>query len=157
MTGGTDMGLMLVDLTSAGVTGDVAAKALEAAGLAVNKNMIPFDPRPPEAPSGLRLSSNAGTTRGFGVAGIRADRRVDRTHPASTRTIAGNRRGAQEVLALAALFLFTSAKGISDCGGHVCDPMTGTLSARFVHSLATVDAAAWDACANPRRDGSDGA
>ena len=67
VTGGTDMGLMLVDLTSTGVTGDVAAKALERAGLAVNKNMIPFDPRPPEAPSGLRLSSNAGTTRGFGV------------------------------------------------------------------------------------------
>ena len=67
VTGGTDMGLMLVDLTATGVTGDVAAKALERAGLAVNKNMIPFDPRPPEAPSGLRLSSNAGTTRGFGA------------------------------------------------------------------------------------------
>ncbi|HEY8160834.1 MAG TPA: serine hydroxymethyltransferase [Methylocystis sp.] len=67
VTGGTDMGLMLVDLSATGVTGDVAAKALEKAGLAVNKNMIPFDPRPPEAPSGLRLSSNAGTTRGFGV------------------------------------------------------------------------------------------
>ncbi|MGJ0506258.1 MAG: serine hydroxymethyltransferase [Methylocystis sp.] len=66
VTGGTDMGLMLVDLGAAGVTGDVAAKALEKAGLAVNKNLIPFDPRPPEAPSGLRLSSNAGTTRGFG-------------------------------------------------------------------------------------------
>ena len=36
--------------------------------LAVNKNLIPFDPHPPEAPSGLRLSSNAGTARGFGVA-----------------------------------------------------------------------------------------
>ena len=56
---------MLVDLATAGVTGDVAAKALERAGLAVNKNQIPFDPRPPEAPSGLRLSSNAGTARGF--------------------------------------------------------------------------------------------
>ncbi|PPD41395.1 MAG: serine hydroxymethyltransferase [Methylocystis sp.] len=67
VTGGTDLGLMLVDLTPTGVTGDIAAKALEKAGLAVNKNMIPFDPRPPEAPSGLRLSSNAGTTRGFGV------------------------------------------------------------------------------------------
>ncbi len=41
-------------------------QALEKAGLAVNKNLIPFDPRPPEAPSGLRLSSNAGTARGFG-------------------------------------------------------------------------------------------
>jgi len=68
VTGGTDTGLMLVDLAARGLTGDVAAKALEHAGLAVNKNMIPFDPRPPEAPSGLRLSSNAGTTRGFGAA-----------------------------------------------------------------------------------------
>lgn len=67
VTGGTDTGLMLVDLTPRGVTGDIAAKALERAGLAVNKNLIPFDMRPPEAPSGLRLSSNAGTTRGFGV------------------------------------------------------------------------------------------
>ncbi|MCC3246550.1 serine hydroxymethyltransferase [Methylocystis sp. WRRC1] len=67
VTGGTDTGLMLVDLTPRGVTGDIAAKALERAGLAVNKNLIPFDMQPPEAPSGLRLSSNAGTTRGFGV------------------------------------------------------------------------------------------
>ncbi|MBB3772634.1 glycine hydroxymethyltransferase [Angulomicrobium tetraedrale] len=66
--GGTDCGLMLVDLSDAGTTGDIAAKALEKAGLAVNKNLIPFDPRPPEAPSGLRLSSNAGTARGFGTA-----------------------------------------------------------------------------------------
>jgi glycine hydroxymethyltransferase len=72
VTGGTDMGLMLVDLSARELTGDVAAKALERAGLAVNKNMIPFDPRPPEAPSGLRLSSNAGTTRGFGVAEFEA-------------------------------------------------------------------------------------
>jgi len=68
VTGGTDTGLMLVDLSARALTGDVAAKALERAGLAVNKNMIPFDARPPEAPSGLRLSSNAGTTRGFGAA-----------------------------------------------------------------------------------------
>ncbi len=72
VSGGTDTGLMLVDLAARGLTGDVAAKALERAGLAVNKNMIPFDPRPPEAPSGLRLSSNAGTTRGFGVAEFEA-------------------------------------------------------------------------------------
>jgi glycine hydroxymethyltransferase len=71
VAGGTDMGLILVDLSATGVTGDVAAKALETAGLAVNKNLIPFDPRPPEAPSGLRLSSNAGTTRGFGPAEFR--------------------------------------------------------------------------------------
>lgn len=67
VSGGTDTTLMLVDLTALGVGGDIAAKALERAGLAVNKNLIPFDPAPPEAPSGLRLSSNAGTARGFGV------------------------------------------------------------------------------------------
>jgi len=65
VTGGTDLGLMLVDLSAKQVTGDLAAKALERAGLAVNKNLIPFDPHPPEAPSGLRLSSNAGAARGF--------------------------------------------------------------------------------------------
>ena len=67
VSGGTDTTLLLVDLTAIGVGGDIAAKALERAGLAVNKNLIPFDPAPPEAPSGLRLSSNAGTARGFGV------------------------------------------------------------------------------------------
>ena len=71
VSGGTDMGLMLVDLAAAKVTGAVAAKALEEAGLAVNKNQIPFDPHPPEAPSGIRVSSNAGTTRGFDEADFR--------------------------------------------------------------------------------------
>ncbi len=47
VSGGTDTGLMLVDLAARAITGDVVAKALERAGLAVNKNMIPFDLRPP--------------------------------------------------------------------------------------------------------------
>lgn len=67
VSGGTDTTLVLLDLSPLGVGGDVAAKALERAGLAVNKNLIPFDGAPPEAPSGLRLSSNAGTARGFGA------------------------------------------------------------------------------------------
>jgi glycine hydroxymethyltransferase len=67
VAGGTDTGLMLVDLTPKGVQGQRASESLEAAGLNVNKNTIPFDPRPPEDPSGLRLSSNAGTARGFGA------------------------------------------------------------------------------------------
>ncbi|MBT9289958.1 serine hydroxymethyltransferase [Prosthecodimorpha staleyi] len=67
VSGGTDTGMILVDLSARGTTGDIAAKALEKAGLAVNKNLIPFDSRTAEAPSGLRLSSNAGTTRGFGT------------------------------------------------------------------------------------------
>ena len=97
VAGGTDTGLMLVDLTARGVTGDVAAKSLKAAGLAVNKNQIPFDSRPPEAPSGLRLSSNAGTTRGFHVADFEAvARMIDRVllHSANAQTIAAVRQEA---------------------------------------------------------------
>ena len=97
VAGGTDTGLMLVDLTARGVTGDVATKSLEAAGLAVNKNQVPFDPRPPEAPSGLRLSSNAGTTRGFHVADFEAvARMIDRVllHSADAQTIAAVRQEA---------------------------------------------------------------
>ena len=67
VTGGTDTTLVLVDLTNYNITGDTAAKALELAGLAVNKNLIPFDQRSPESPSGLRLSTNAGVARGFGA------------------------------------------------------------------------------------------
>ncbi len=67
VSGGTDTGLMLVDLRSRGVTGDAASKALERAGIACNKNLVPFDPEPAEIASGLRLSSNAGTARGFGA------------------------------------------------------------------------------------------
>jgi glycine hydroxymethyltransferase len=100
VTGGTDTGLMLVDLSARGITGDVAAKSLEQAGLAVNKNQIPFDPRPPEAPSGLRLSSNAGTTRGCGVAefetiGAMIDRVL--TDPADESTIAAVRLEALDL------------------------------------------------------------
>jgi glycine hydroxymethyltransferase len=69
--GGTDTSMVLADLVNQGIDGDVAAKALEKAGLAANKNLIPFDTRTAEAPSGLRLSSNAGTTRGFGVEAFR--------------------------------------------------------------------------------------
>jgi len=67
VAGGTDTGLMLVDLRPKGLTGQPASEALEAAGLTCNKNVIPFDPQPPEVASGLRLSTNAGTARGFGA------------------------------------------------------------------------------------------
>jgi hypothetical protein len=91
---------MLTDLTERGLTGDIAAASLEHAGLAVNKNQIPFDPRPAEAPSGLRLSSNAGTTRGFAEPeftsiGLWIDRVLQ--DPTDTRQIADVR---QEVSAL---------------------------------------------------------
>ncbi|MBF6649620.1 serine hydroxymethyltransferase [Methylobacter sp. BlB1] len=68
VSGQTDTGLMLVDLTAKGLDGACAVVALERAGLTCNKNLIPFDPLPAEIASGIRLSANAGTTRGFGTA-----------------------------------------------------------------------------------------
>ena len=65
ITGGTDNHLLLVDLTNKGVTGKFAAKALDRAGLVVNYNAVPFDPRKPDDPSGIRLGTAAVTSRGF--------------------------------------------------------------------------------------------
>lgn len=65
MFGGTDNHLLLIDVTPKGVTGAEAEKALDKAGITVNKNMIPDDPRSPMDPSGIRLGTPALTTRGF--------------------------------------------------------------------------------------------
>lgn len=57
---------MLVDVFAGfGVTGKDAEKALEEAGLSVNKNMVPYDSRPPMNPSGIRVGTPAATTRGM--------------------------------------------------------------------------------------------
>ncbi|HZU53384.1 MAG TPA: serine hydroxymethyltransferase, partial [Holophagaceae bacterium] len=61
----TDNHLMLVDVFAQGILGSEAEKALDLAGLTVNKNGIPFDPNPPLKPSGIRLGSPALTTRGM--------------------------------------------------------------------------------------------
>lgn len=66
VTGGTDNHLMLVDLTSKKVTGKVASQALDKAGLVLNYNAVPFDPRKPFDPSGLRIGTPAVTSRGMG-------------------------------------------------------------------------------------------
>ena len=66
ISGGTDNHLILVDLTATGITGIAAQEALEAAGILVNRNAIPSDPRPPQISSGIRLGTPAITTRGFG-------------------------------------------------------------------------------------------
>jgi glycine hydroxymethyltransferase len=65
VSGGTDNHLLLVDVASRGLTGKVAEEALDAAGITVNKNKIPFDARPPLDPSGIRIGTPALTTRGM--------------------------------------------------------------------------------------------
>ncbi|OGH64921.1 MAG: serine hydroxymethyltransferase [Candidatus Magasanikbacteria bacterium RIFCSPHIGHO2_01_FULL_41_23] len=65
VTGGTESHLMLIDLTNKNLTGKIAEATLGKAGITVNKNTIPFDPRPPFDPSGIRLGTPALTTRGM--------------------------------------------------------------------------------------------
>lgn len=65
MFGGTDNHLLLIDVTPKGVTGKEAEAALDKAGITVNKNMIPDDPRSPMDPSGIRLGTPALTSRGM--------------------------------------------------------------------------------------------
>lgn len=64
-TGGTDNHLMVVDLRPQGVIGNIAAEALEVAGIVVNRNSVPHDPNPPFYPSGIRLGTPAITSRGM--------------------------------------------------------------------------------------------
>jgi glycine hydroxymethyltransferase len=71
VSGGTDTHLLLVDLRPLGLTGRDAEASLERAGIACNKNGIPFDPERPTVTSGIRLGSPAATTRGFGTAEFR--------------------------------------------------------------------------------------
>ena len=65
VTGGTDNHLMLVDLTNKNISGRAAAVALNAAGIVLNCNAVPFDTRKPFDPSGIRLGTAAVTSRGF--------------------------------------------------------------------------------------------
>jgi glycine hydroxymethyltransferase len=65
ISGGTDNHLILMDLTAQGIAGKPAAKALDRAGIELNYNTVPFDPRKPFDPSGLRLGTAAITTRGL--------------------------------------------------------------------------------------------
>ena len=65
ITGGTDNHLILADVTPKNVSGKIAAKALDAAGMELNYNSIPFDPRKPFDPSGVRLGTPSVTSRGM--------------------------------------------------------------------------------------------
>ncbi|MFI6307259.1 serine hydroxymethyltransferase [Amycolatopsis thailandensis] len=65
VSGGTDNHLLLIDLTNKNVPGKPAAQALDRAGIELNYNTVPFDPRKPFDPSGIRLGTSAITTRGL--------------------------------------------------------------------------------------------
>ncbi|MDI6711440.1 MAG: serine hydroxymethyltransferase [Bacillota bacterium] len=65
VSGGTDNHLMLVDLRPKGLTGKEAEERLDAVGVTVNKNAIPYDPQPPRVTSGIRIGTPAVTTRGM--------------------------------------------------------------------------------------------
>ncbi|WP_308206981.1 serine hydroxymethyltransferase [Actinoallomurus rhizosphaericola] len=65
VSGGTDNHLILIDLTNKDIAGKPAAKALDRAGIELNFNTVPFDPRKPWSPSGIRLGTAAITTRGL--------------------------------------------------------------------------------------------
>ncbi len=67
ITGGTDNHLVLVDVTSKGLGGKPLAKALDVAGIVCNYNSVPFDPRKPFDPSGIRLGTPSVTSRGMGT------------------------------------------------------------------------------------------
>ncbi|SEA67071.1 serine hydroxymethyltransferase [Desulfuromusa kysingii] len=71
VSGGTDNHLMLVDFTGTDITGKVAEKTLEDAGITVNKNAVPFDSRSPFITSGIRVGTPATTTRGLKEADMR--------------------------------------------------------------------------------------
>jgi glycine hydroxymethyltransferase len=70
VSNGTDTHLMLVDITTTGMSGSKAEKLLDTVGITVNKNAIPNDPRPPMQTSGIRLGTPAVTTRGYGTAEV---------------------------------------------------------------------------------------
>ena len=67
LTGGTDVHLVLVDLRNAAIDGQTAENILHEAGVTVNKNSVPNDPRPPMVTSGIRIGTGALATRGFGA------------------------------------------------------------------------------------------
>ena len=112
VSGGTDNHLLLVDLTSKGVTAKIAAKALDRARITLNYNTVPFDPRKPFDPSGVRLGTPAVTTRGMAENEMRLIARwIDEVVGAAGREDEATiERIAAEVRELAAAFPIPGAR-----------------------------------------------
>ena len=97
VSGGTDNHLILVDLTNKNVSGKIAAKALDRAGIELNYNSVPYDTRKPFDPSGIRLGSPAVSSRGMGEAEMKQiaawmDRVIGSPDEATATAVAGEVR-----------------------------------------------------------------
>ena len=100
-SGGTDTHLFLADLTDKNITGADAATALDGAGITANKNLIPFDPKPPLITSGIRIGTPAVTTRGMKEAEMRqAARLVDQvlSDPENEKNLQLVRKGVDKLV-----------------------------------------------------------
>ncbi len=100
VSGGTDTHLMLVDLQNKGITGKQAEQLLERCGITVNKNMVPFDPKPPAVSSGIRIGTPAVTSRGMKEPEMRVIARlIDRvlSHPDDESVLADVRSAVLEL------------------------------------------------------------
>jgi glycine hydroxymethyltransferase len=101
LTGGTQVHLVLVDLRNSALDGQQAEDRLHRIGITVNRNAVPFDPRPPMVSSGLRIGTPALATRGFGATEFRevADIIATALSRELTDDLAGELRGRVETLA----------------------------------------------------------
>jgi len=114
VSGGTDNHLMLIDVTSVGVTGAEGADALDRAGITANKNMIPFDTRGPQVTSGIRVGTPAITSRGMKEEEMRLVGRLIATvlkDPGSETTIGRVRKEVDELCGRFPLYADRIAKG----------------------------------------------
>ena len=114
VSGGTDNHLMLIDVTSVGVTGAEGADALDRAGITANKNMIPFDTRGPQVTSGIRVGTPAITSRGMKEEEMRLVGRLIATvlkDPGSETTIGRVRKEVGELCGRFPLYADRTAKG----------------------------------------------
>ncbi|TSC78109.1 MAG: glycine-serine hydroxymethyltransferase [Parcubacteria group bacterium Gr01-1014_33] len=96
VSGGTDNHLMLIDLTNMGISGREAQDKLEAVGIVVNRNTIPYDTRSPFDPSGIRLGTPSVTTRGMKEKEMKVI--AELIHEALTKdTVSGIKRGVKDL------------------------------------------------------------
>ena len=105
---------MLVDLRPKGLTGKVAEKALDRAGITVNKNTVPEEPQSPFVTSGIRIGTPALTTRGMGTAEMaRIAELIDRvlTQPDDATLGRASRREVEELTAAFPLYAPAAAAG----------------------------------------------